>query len=304
MAGRHSTRRQYGRAGAGREAGHRHLRRTPFLERPRAVHRSARSARIRAPRRERPARRTHLRQTDRQPAARANIPRTRRQDPRAYPQSSPAADSHPEWDRHILFRDYLRQDKSVAHAICRAEEDARRETSDRHRRLHERQDGVHRGRHRPRTSGSSNRGPDRGLRSCLAGDRTRPRRRRSSRQPASGSSRIEHIGSTSVPGLAAKPVIDMMGAVASLDDARNIIEPLRSAGIRLRPGVRGRDAGSPVLSERAARERGRQVPPSRRRAGQRVLAPPPRVPRLPARAPEAAARIRRTETTARRRARH
>src|SRR5574341_240211 len=37
---------------------------------------------------------------------------------------------------------------------------------------------------------------------------------------------IEHVGSTSVPGLAAKPVIDMMAAVSSLDNARNIIEPL------------------------------------------------------------------------------
>lgn len=29
---------------------------------------------------------------------------------------------------------------------------------------------------------------------------------------------LEHIGSKAVPGLAAKPVIDLMGAVRSLDD--------------------------------------------------------------------------------------
>ena len=31
---------------------------------------------------------------------------------------------------------------------------------------------------------------------------------------------LEHIGSTAVPGLPAKPVIDMMAAVAGFDDAR------------------------------------------------------------------------------------
>jgi GrpB-like predicted nucleotidyltransferase (UPF0157 family) len=31
---------------------------------------------------------------------------------------------------------------------------------------------------------------------------------------------LEHIGSTSVPGLAAKPVIDMLGPVRSLDEAQ------------------------------------------------------------------------------------
>ncbi|MEK8030516.1 GrpB family protein [Ideonella sp. DXS29W] len=41
---------------------------------------------------------------------------------------------------------------------------------------------------------------------------------------------IEHIGSTSVPGLAAKPVIDMMAPVASLKDARPAIVAASEAG--------------------------------------------------------------------------
>ncbi|MBM3935478.1 MAG: GrpB family protein [SAR202 cluster bacterium] len=41
---------------------------------------------------------------------------------------------------------------------------------------------------------------------------------------------IEHIGSTSVPGLAAKPVIDMMAGVRSLEKSRPCIEALTKAG--------------------------------------------------------------------------
>jgi HAD superfamily hydrolase (TIGR01549 family) len=46
---------------------------------------------------------------------------------------------------------------------------------------------------------------------------------------------VEHIGSTSVPGLAAKPVIDMVAGVADLDLARQAEEPLASLGYRYRP---------------------------------------------------------------------
>ncbi len=46
---------------------------------------------------------------------------------------------------------------------------------------------------------------------------------------------LEHVGSTSVPGLAAKPIVDIMGAVRSLDDARKIIEPLASIGYQYVP---------------------------------------------------------------------
>lgn len=38
--------------------------------------------------------------------------------------------------------------------------------------------------------------------------------------------RIEHVGSTSVPGLAAKPIIDIMAGLRRLSDAGECIEPL------------------------------------------------------------------------------
>ena len=41
---------------------------------------------------------------------------------------------------------------------------------------------------------------------------------------------IEHIGSTAVPGLAAKPVIDIQVGVRSLDDTAAIVDALRSLG--------------------------------------------------------------------------
>lgn len=41
---------------------------------------------------------------------------------------------------------------------------------------------------------------------------------------------LEHIGSTSVPGLCAKPIIDMLGGLNSLADAIHIIQPLAALG--------------------------------------------------------------------------
>jgi GrpB-like predicted nucleotidyltransferase (UPF0157 family) len=38
--------------------------------------------------------------------------------------------------------------------------------------------------------------------------------------------RIEHFGSTAVPGLAAKPIVDMLVEVTSLEEARRRIVPL------------------------------------------------------------------------------
>jgi GrpB-like predicted nucleotidyltransferase (UPF0157 family) len=41
---------------------------------------------------------------------------------------------------------------------------------------------------------------------------------------------IEHIGSTSVPGLSAKPVIDLVIEVSDIEDAKNAITPLEAIG--------------------------------------------------------------------------
>lgn len=51
---------------------------------------------------------------------------------------------------------------------------------------------------------------------------------------------IHHIGATSVPGLAAKPVVDMMAGVPDFEEARAAYEPLRAEGWEHtphRPGI-------------------------------------------------------------------
>ena len=47
-----------------------------------------------------------------------------------------------------------------------------------------------------------------------------------SKLPGSLVSRIEHFGSTAVPGLAAKPVIDILVQVGSLEETKKLIVPL------------------------------------------------------------------------------
>ena len=58
--------------------------------------------------------------------------------------------------------------------------------------------------------------------------------------------RIDHVGSTSVPGLAAKPIIDLDVVVAADDDVRPAIDALAAIGYRWRGelGVEGRQAFS------------------------------------------------------------
>lgn len=46
---------------------------------------------------------------------------------------------------------------------------------------------------------------------------------------------IEHIGSTSVPGLAAKPIIDMIAAIRSFDDVAPLIPLLEKLGYEYMP---------------------------------------------------------------------
>jgi len=41
---------------------------------------------------------------------------------------------------------------------------------------------------------------------------------------------IEHIGSTAVPGLSAKPIIDILLCVGDMSDRSSIISPLVAAG--------------------------------------------------------------------------
>jgi len=52
---------------------------------------------------------------------------------------------------------------------------------------------------------------------------------------------IEHIGSTAVPGLAAKPIIDLLVTVSDPDDDKEIVAAMQSVGYELRvrePGHR------------------------------------------------------------------
>jgi GrpB-like predicted nucleotidyltransferase (UPF0157 family) len=54
--------------------------------------------------------------------------------------------------------------------------------------------------------------------------------------------RVEHVGSTAVESMEAKPLIDMMAAVESLEDARGLVPALERMGYEHRGdgGVRGR----------------------------------------------------------------
>ena len=46
---------------------------------------------------------------------------------------------------------------------------------------------------------------------------------------------IEHIGSTAVPGLGAKPIIDIMVGLRQLNDAEDCIEPLKKKAMNMFP---------------------------------------------------------------------
>jgi GrpB-like predicted nucleotidyltransferase (UPF0157 family) len=65
---------------------------------------------------------------------------------------------------------------------------------------------------------------------------------------------VHHIGSTAVPGLAAKPIIDMMAGVSDLDQARPAIAALQAHGYQHAPhrpeALWFRKPQSPELSER------------------------------------------------------
>lgn len=46
---------------------------------------------------------------------------------------------------------------------------------------------------------------------------------------------IQHVGSTAVPGLGAKPIIDIMVGLRALDDARRCLAPLEAIGYQYIP---------------------------------------------------------------------
>jgi GrpB-like predicted nucleotidyltransferase (UPF0157 family) len=46
---------------------------------------------------------------------------------------------------------------------------------------------------------------------------------------------VEHIGSTSVPGLAAKPILDLMAGLRSLDEARACVPLVEALGYHYEP---------------------------------------------------------------------
>ncbi|MBN1954768.1 MAG: GrpB family protein [Anaerolineae bacterium] len=46
---------------------------------------------------------------------------------------------------------------------------------------------------------------------------------------------IQHVGSTAVPGLGAKPIVDIMVAIYSLDDAATCFDPLAAIGYQYVP---------------------------------------------------------------------
>lgn len=46
---------------------------------------------------------------------------------------------------------------------------------------------------------------------------------------------VEHVGSTAVPGLEAKPIVDMLAAVRSLNEAREAFPALEALGYSHRP---------------------------------------------------------------------
>ena len=93
--------------------------------------------------------------------------------------------------------------------------------------------------------------------------------------------RIDHVGSTSVPGLAAKPVIDVQVSVRSMVPRSAYVDPLVAAGFRL--GARSVGRHPRVLLPRPGRRALRARPRVPRRAA--MGAASPRVPRLAPRPP-------------------
>ncbi len=142
--------------------------------------------------------------------------------------------SHPEWERHILFRDYLRNHPSVARGYA----DLKRRCAatfglDINAYTEAKTDFVE---------------------ECIARASAEPtymveiadydprwpgmfedEKNRIRDSIDEWLVDVEHIGSTSVPGLAAKPIIDMMPTLRDLTDATRCIRPMEALGYEYVP---------------------------------------------------------------------
>jgi len=137
--------------------------------------------------------------------------------------------SHPDWHRHIIFRDYLRQDGAVAARYA----ELKRTLAQKH--------GLNISAYTEGKSaftevviGRARAGPPVAVR-IVEYDLSWPAVYEDEKNHVLAACGewlvgIEHIGSTSVPGLAAKPVIDVMAAIATLNDTSSILEPLTGLG--------------------------------------------------------------------------
>ena len=87
--------------------------------------------------------------------------------------------------------------------------------------------------------------------------------------------RVEHIGSTAVPGLGAKPIIDLMAGVPKVEDSLRQIEAPESCRIR----TPWRDCPRHIVHPEG---RAPPIQPSHDAVGWQVLDRPSAVPRFPA----------------------
>lgn len=137
--------------------------------------------------------------------------------------------SNQEWERHILFRDYLRNHPTVALEYAALKRGLAAKFVD---------DRV----------GYTN-AKDEFVEACIAKAREEPvyvleivdyderwpgmfeeEKARIMGAASEWLVDIQHVGSTSVPGLAAKPIIDMMPALRRLDDAEHCVAPMEALG--------------------------------------------------------------------------
>ena len=77
--------------------------------------------------------------------------------------------------------------------------------------------------------------------------------------------RIDHIGSTSVPGLAAKDVIDLQVTVADIDDCGALLSALRAIGFRRGGTIEFDEARDPGITTHQLRKRYMREPEGEKR---------------------------------------